>query len=147
LLAKFMMRVTTGVSDLELIKRDVSPHLEWVLGLECEMGQPQLQELVMEANRLKGQLRNLKAISALELKQVYEAMSTIQGYDYGGSASSHWYECPNGHAYFIGECGGAMQESRCNECGAPVGGTSHHLLASNRPATNFLSRLFGTQQP
>jgi hypothetical protein len=138
-LAKFMMRVTTGVSDLALIKREVSPHLDWV------MGQSQFQELVQEAKKLKGQLQGLGAISALELKQVFSAMSTIQGYDYGGSASSHWYECPNGHAYFIGECGGAMQESRCNECGALIGGTSHHLVASNRPATNFLSRLFGNQ--
>ena len=28
-----------------------------------------------------------------------------------------WYQCPNGHAYVIGECGLAMIESRCPECG------------------------------
>ena len=24
-----------------------------------------------------------------------------------GLDSGHWYECPNGHPYVIGECGGA----------------------------------------
>jgi hypothetical protein len=138
-LAKFRMKYIKDPTDADQVKRDVAPHLDWV------MSQAHFHDLVQEAQELQARLRDLKGL--LELKQVYEAMSTIQGYNYGGSASSHWYECPNGHAYFIGECGGAMQESRCNECGAPVGGTSHHLLASNRPATNFLSRLLGTQQP
>jgi len=66
-----------------------------------------------------------------EMKQILAAMNTTGGYNYGTSASSHWYQCPNGHPYFIGECGGAMQESRCLECGQPVGGTSHTLLRTN----------------
>merc|ERR1719376_472191 len=28
----------------------------------------------------------------------------------------HWYKCPNGHVYAIGDCGGAMVESKCPEC-------------------------------
>lgn len=27
-----------------------------------------------------------------------------------------WNKCPNGHLYVIGECGGAMQHSRCPDC-------------------------------
>lgn len=30
----------------------------------------------------------------------------------------HFYKCPNGHFYLIGDCGGAMEEAKCNECGA-----------------------------
>ena len=51
-----------------------------------------------------------------------------------GSVSGHWYKCPNGHIYYIGECGGAMQESRCNECGAAIGGGSHRLVSDNAHA-------------
>ncbi len=39
--------------------------------------------------------------------------------------------------YCIGECGGAMQESKCPECKAPIGGTNHALLSSNTLAGDF----------
>jgi len=47
------------------------------------------------------------------------------------------YVCPNGHPYFIADCGGAMEESKCPDCGAKVGGTSHRLVSGNRAATEF----------
>jgi hypothetical protein len=31
-----------------------------------------------------------------------------------------------------------MQESKCPECGVPVGGSHHRLMAGNRAANNFL---------
>ena len=43
-----------------------------------------------------------------------------------------WYQCPNGHAYVIGECGLAMIESRCPECGEKIGGKDHQLLKTNK---------------
>ena len=46
----------------------------------------------------------------------------------------HFYKCPNGHFYLIGECGGAMEESRCNECGAKIGGSNHQLTSGNQHA-------------
>ena len=45
--------------------------------------------------------------------------------------AGHWFECPNGHVYAIGECGGATEESKCPECKAKIGGTGHKLLRSN----------------
>ena len=44
------------------------------------------------------------------------------------------YKCPNGHIYAIGECGGAMQESKCPECGAKIGGLNHGLTSGNAVA-------------
>lgn len=44
----------------------------------------------------------------------------------------HWYVCPRGHPYVIGECGGAMEASRCPDCGEAVGGANHALTAGNR---------------
>lgn len=55
----------------------------------------------------------------------------------------HWYKCPNGHVYVIGECGGAMEQSTCNECGAQIGGGSHRLVAGNTLA----GEMDGAQQP
>ena len=44
---------------------------------------------------------------------------------------SGWYKCENGHIYGIGDCGGAVEESRCIECGARVGGTGHRVQDNN----------------
>ena len=43
-----------------------------------------------------------------------------------------WYQCPKGHAYTIGECGLAMIESICPECGEKIGGKDHKLLKTNK---------------
>ena len=49
--------------------------------------------------------------------------------------------CPNGHFYTIGNCGGAMQEATCAECGERIGGTSHTLRAGNQRADDLLQRM------
>ena len=51
-----------------------------------------------------------------------------------GLSQGHWFKCPNGHFYCIGECGGAMEEAKCPECGARIGGQSHTLVADNQLA-------------
>lgn len=49
----------------------------------------------------------------------------------------HYYKCPNGHIYAIGECGGAMEESKCPDCGAKIGGRQHTLTEGNSHAGEF----------
>ncbi|KAJ7333530.1 NFX1-type zinc finger-containing protein 1 [Desmophyllum pertusum] len=51
-----------------------------------------------------------------------------------GMAQGHWFKCQNGHIYCITECGGAMEESKCPECGSRIGGHNHQLVADNRVA-------------
>ncbi|KAJ3249239.1 hypothetical protein HDU78_005379 [Chytriomyces hyalinus] len=78
---------------------------------------------------LDEKLENLKIsgrISVEEMKIVAHAMEREFG------IAGHWYQCPNGHPYAIGECGMAMQQARCYECGVPVGGQSHRLTSDNR---------------
>ncbi|RYC63358.1 hypothetical protein CHU98_g2843 [Xylaria longipes] len=41
--------------------------------------------------------------------------------------TGHWYRCQNGHPFTVGECGMPMEETRCPECGAAVGGTHHQV--------------------
>ena len=47
-------------------------------------------------------------------------------------AKGHWYKCPKGHIYAIGECGGANQQRLCPECGATIGGVDHRLAEGNQ---------------
>ena len=51
-----------------------------------------------------------------------------------GLSKGHWFKCPNGHIYCIGECGGATVEAKCPECNATIGGTGHRLHADNAHA-------------
>jgi hypothetical protein len=73
--------------------------------------------------RMGKKLNTGLGISDIERKEIIKAMGLTQG---------HWFKCPNGHIYAIGECGGAMQEAKCNECGAQIGGGSHTLRSDNR---------------
>ena len=59
----------------------------------------------------------------------YASIRTALGVS--GMPKSH--VCPNGHPYYIGECGRPVVQGRCPECGAPIGGTSHRLAQGNRP--------------
>ena len=54
-----------------------------------------------------------------------------------GLAKGHWFKCPNGHFYCIGECGGAMEAANCPECGARIGGQRHTLRADNQLASEM----------
>ncbi|KAJ3362658.1 hypothetical protein GGF32_005680 [Allomyces javanicus] len=67
-----------------------------------------------------------------EIAQVIMAVAAREG------TTGHWYRCPNGHPYVIGDCGMAMQTARCNECGAQIGGGSHQLLATNQHADEII---------
>lgn len=61
-------------------------------------------------------------ISEAERVQIVSAIGCPRG---------HWFKCKNGHIYVIGDCGGAMERSRCPECHAVIGGADHALDSSN----------------
>jgi transcription initiation factor IIE alpha subunit len=84
--------------------------------------------LAKHLENLKEALKSTLNIMETERKQIVKAMDLKQG---------HWYKCPNGHIYAITECGGAMQEGKCNECGEKIGGSRHTLLPSNSLATEM----------
>jgi hypothetical protein len=67
----------------------------------------------------------LSPVTKEEKIQIVRAIGLKQG---------HWFKCRNGHFYAIGECGGAMEESKCPECGAVIGGQHHRLADDNELA-------------
>lgn len=60
-----------------------------------------------------------QAVSDEEMRAAYAAMAS----EFRGTG--HWYTCARGHPFTVGECGMPMEEARCPECGAPVGGQNH----------------------
>ena len=88
-------------------------------------------ELTTELNKT---VTGLRGISISVKGQVVAGMGPTQG---------HWYSCPNGHVYNIGNCGGDTVESNCPDCHerwiARLRMTSNHANANlNR---TFLSGL------
>jgi len=60
-----------------------------------------------------------RQVTAEELRVIYRAMAgELRG-------TGHWYTCQNGHPFTIDQCGMPMEEARCPECGAPIGGHNH----------------------
>ncbi|KAL7619743.1 hypothetical protein AAE478_010285 [Parahypoxylon ruwenzoriense] len=60
-------------------------------------------------------------VTSAEKSEVWLAMSREL------SGTGHWYTCAQGHPFTIANCGLPMQEARCPECGAPIGGRDHQL--------------------
>ena len=70
----------------------------------------------------------LNKLTPEEKKQIVTAMNLKPG---------HWHKCPQGHIYVITECGGAMEKSKCPDCGAVIGGENHKLAQDNQLATEM----------
>jgi len=83
-------------------------------------------------NRIRKEC-GLEGLTPEERVMIVKAMSFSQG---------HWYKCPNGHIYAIGECGGAMEKRKCPDCGATIGGTHHTLVQGNQVATEMDGALY-----
>ncbi|KAG0025766.1 hypothetical protein BGZ81_006854 [Podila clonocystis] len=71
------------------------------------------KRMVIAVKMARGELT--QPLTKAEKVEVFRAMQSTL------SRSGHWYRCPKGHTYVIGECGMAMQSSKCPECGAAVG--------------------------
>ncbi|KAJ6020902.1 hypothetical protein N7540_006406 [Penicillium herquei] len=91
----------------------------------CDSHPNQTRGLSEEIEGTKSMLQGsfYTPVSNEERKAVLAAMATEF------RSTGHWYYCENGHPFTIGECGGAMQLSRCPECGAAVGGQNHLTTA------------------
>ncbi|KAK2561506.1 NFX1-type zinc finger-containing protein 1 [Acropora cervicornis] len=128
--------------ELCLLSRDVRR-------LETELDEPSLQTMAEVRNKLSSgkrieeevldeMLRSLANIrktspelNPLTLEEKKEIVSAI------GLSKGHWFKCPRGHIYCIGECGGAMERSKCPECKAVIGGERHTLEEGNTLASEM----------
>ena len=109
-------------------KAEVQALLDWVINHPSAAVTPEQKET---ASRLR------QAVSmGITLEEKASVVIALGG---SGGFAGHWYECPNGHEYFIDNCGMANQVSRCIECGARVGGESYQLTLGNARAERLIS--------
>ncbi|RSM01879.1 hypothetical protein CDV31_011163 [Fusarium ambrosium] len=72
-----------------------------------------------------------RPVTAEELREVYRASTGEL------SGTGHWYTCQNGHPFTINNCGMAMEEAACPECGARIGGRNHVSVEGVRHAAEI----------
>lgn len=122
-----------------------------VLKTRVETAKQQLQDAVrlcdapFEGSKdLKASVENVleifskewhEEVTAEELKAIKKAM--VSGPGGIASHSGHWYTCVNGHVFAIGECGMPMEEAKCAECGARIGGRNHSMVDGMSRARNM----------
>ncbi|CAG8678002.1 16679_t:CDS:2, partial [Acaulospora morrowiae] len=105
--------------DMNYFKQQCNDRIENVL--------KDVQEIYIAAERSSELTREEKL-------EIHRAMSGEFG-DFSGT--SHWYQCPNGHVYTVGECGRAMERSTCPECRATIGGENHQFAEGNERNAEF----------
>lgn len=102
---------------------------EWIIEHESRAVS---EEIRSRAGELLRQLNeDTERLERIAVKQAIDG-SFIPLAD--GRSNAHWYVCPKGHEYYIGNCGMPTQEAQCIECGSVVGGRSHAFVAGNQPS-------------
>ena len=113
-------KCSISISERDIIIRQLDFFYEsgWQLRRTTEDDEIENNELV----------KNMSTKYHLEVLSKEERLKIVAAV---GLTKGHWYKCPKGHFYCIGECGGAMEEAKCPECGSTIGGQRHTLAAGN----------------
>ncbi|KAM9519265.1 E3 ubiquitin-protein ligase rnf213-alpha-like [Salvelinus alpinus] len=112
------LTVQTGASGAQWVVVELAIHLSAVLLCENQGLLIPLQQLALfPANMQRAFIPTMPEDMLAVVRQAIRGIT--------------WYNCPNGHPCAIGECGKPMETSRCVDCGAEIGGSSHN------PVTGF----------
>lgn len=118
-------------SDSNEALAKAQPHVDMARALLDQY--PSTAVLRDEVDTVQNMIKNgaYEPVTAEEIRAVYTAMAR----EFLGTG--HWYTCENGHPFTIGECGMPMEQARCPECRAPVGGQDHRPVDGVTRARNI----------
>lgn len=91
-------------------------------GLEHEK---MTEEKLDQINKLIRNMSTKYKVEGLSKEEQLKIVAAI------GLSKGHWFKCPKGHFYCIGECGGATERATCPECESTIGGQNHALATGN----------------
>ena len=147
--ADVLLTIFAQIGNRECISEKKKAHFlsslstfsEWIEKNEDKMTPKSVETCKKATKLIERQLSGVfyEKVSDDELREVLKAGAR----DWGSHVGSYgrFRECPNGHIYVIGECGGAMEVATCNECGERIGGSSHQHLATTRDSARVASAL------
>lgn len=110
-----------SASHITSLRTEAQEHLDKVKALHARHP-AQIKTLAPDVEVTEKTLADqvfYSAVSDEEMRAAVKAMQTEF------LSTGHWYRCVNGHPFTVGECGMPMAQTRCPECGAPVGGRDH----------------------
>ncbi|XP_048674799.2 E3 ubiquitin-protein ligase RNF213 isoform X3 [Caretta caretta] len=99
--------------------------------------------LLCGQNRVLEPLRSLAFSPATMQRSFLPTMPEdlmVQAVNWEGMKQLRWYVCPNGHPCTIGECGRPMEQSRCVDCNALIGGSQHIPVDGFQGVQHFTDR-------
>jgi hypothetical protein len=107
--------------DLDVGLRELEAHFQLaaVLLTRCNRTPPFLQPLLQLAMS-PAQMRNA-FLPTMPSDEMFDVRNAIQQ----RGENLHYYTCPNGHTFAVGECGNPQEASYCRTCRAPIG-MGHH---------------------
>lgn len=108
----------------------------------CQLYPGQTRGLPEEIQGTESMLRGATFYTPVTNEERMAILTAMAG-EFRGTG--HWYYCQNGHPFTIGECGAAMQLSRCPDCGSAVGGRNHTSATGVTHAVDLEQRLRGMQ--
>ncbi|KAK1753246.1 hypothetical protein QBC47DRAFT_54335 [Echria macrotheca] len=120
----------------ERLKREALEHVSMARSLVAKY--PSTSSLEVEIDSVERAINGgtfYSEVTSDEVRAIYATMSA----DLGGT-TGHWYTCQNGHPFTVGECGMPMEQAKCPECDAPVGG-SDHIPAAGVTRASSIERL------
>ncbi|KAK3752819.1 hypothetical protein QZH41_016357, partial [Actinostola sp. cb2023] len=117
-------KLTKSKATVNSLDRSDLERIEHYLTNGRRLSETEEKHLTVELNSI-GNRYGVFSITHEERIMIVAAMNFTTG---------HWYKCPNGHIYAIGECGGANEEAKCPECKQKIGGKSHKLAEGNQVA-------------
>ncbi|XP_037664815.1 E3 ubiquitin-protein ligase RNF213 isoform X2 [Choloepus didactylus] len=112
-------------------------------GRVMEMAVHAAAVLLCGQNQVLEPLRNLAFFPANMVNAFLPTMPEdllAQARHWQGLQGVQWYTCPRGHPCSVGECGRPMEQSRCVDCGAPIGGINHIPQAGFQVVQNHMDR-------
>ncbi|KAI8993679.1 hypothetical protein BDB01DRAFT_777126 [Pilobolus umbonatus] len=93
-------------------------------------------------NKIKAQMER-KVLTYHEKNQIINAMNEEIKHGNNNIVGGRWFVCQNRHPYYVGDCGGATEISKCPDCNAEIGGLQHRVIESNR----FYGEFDGSDKP
>jgi len=151
------LKLEDCISLLESLKREILLRICGFLNLRELCSVSQVSKLLHKASSSIElwkersiarwpELTNAKEVSDNEWKSLY-GRKHKEGTNIKDFAKIYrgcdFYQCPNGHAFLIGECRLPMQIGRCPECNAKIGGKHHAMLNSNQRRGGVMSNVTG----
>lgn len=139
-LARFcaLQRASVAVNEIDELIRSGKRHIEEARRI-CKENPGSTQLVAGEVDEVEKMLREATFYSEMKDEEWIEVMAAMRRAWIG---TGHWYTCENGHPFAVGECGGPMEETKCPECGSPVGGHDHRAARGVQHAVD-LERRFG----